>query len=239
MLILYVVFYLLALKIILKRSSFISLGGFFIVLFTIYYFIPSLFQNELLKHRLFLDKNYDNAIALISFALLAFIIFYKVGYNCKTHFIYSIKLRNKNLLYLFFFTSSFLVFLGYFLVGGYDNIGNYGNESYSDSYASSLIQFHIICSLILGLYCCTNKINYIVLVTIIILSLSIFAIGVRSTAVSLLLPCFFYLFYKESNYKQLLLLTLGYIFLFSVQSLRGFSRVGLDQVSSELIFHRN
>ena len=77
--------------------------------------------------------------------LLCFLLSWFVGYcsglyqkSSRRIIVDIIAPKSLNLLGI---TSLGLIVLGYFIVGGYNNIGSYGNVSYSDSYASTFIQF--------------------------------------------------------------------------------------------------
>jgi oligosaccharide repeat unit polymerase len=214
-----IIFFILLL---LRRNLF-SLGMIFFLLFSIYYFFPAMNKTALYSHILFEINYYESAIYYCMTFLISWFLGYIFGFYKQSKIRIEIKITKLKAINNLGILSLLLTVLGYFLVGGYSNIGNYGNISYSDSYFSTLIQFHLIAALFLALAFISDKNHIILFVTTGIVCISIFAIGVRSTAVSLSLPIAYKLFFDSGLIKQAISIIFGFFVLMIVQTIRQFN----------------
>lgn len=214
---------------ILLRKNFFSLGMMWFLLFSIYYYFPLLNKSALHKHVLFKSDYYEDALFYCLIFLLSWFFGYVLGVYRKSRSRVEVQIIAPKTVNSLGIAALLFVMLGYILLGGYNNIGSYGNVSYSDSYASSLVQFHMIASIFLAITLVSDANHRNLLFVTALVSISIFAIGVRSTAVSLLIPLIYKLFLQSGVLKQVIIIIAGFTLLMFVQVMRGFTRVGFDR----------
>lgn len=222
--------------IVLLRKNLFSLGMMWLLLFSIYYYFPLLNKSALRVHVLFKSAYYEDAVFYCLIFLLSWFLGYVLGVYRKSRSRVEVQITAPKTLNRLGILALLFVMLGYVLVGGYNNIGSYGNVSYSDSYASSLVQFHMIASIFLAITLVSDANHRNLLFVTALVSISIFAIGVRSTAVSLLIPLIYKLFLQSGLFKQVVIIVAGFTLLMFVQVMRSFTRVGFGKALEKFQF---
>ena len=224
------------LMLIVARRNLFSVGMIWLLLFSIYYYFPLLNKNALRQHVLFKPAYYEEAVFYCFVFLLSWFVGYCFGLYQKSSRRIIVDIIAPKSLNLLGITSLGLIVLGYFIVGGYNNIGSYGNVSYSDSYASTFIQFHMIASVFLTVILVSDADHRILILIAALVCVSIFAIGVRSTAVSISLPIIYKLFLRSRLINQFLIIVLGFFVLIFVQVMRAFTRIGFSDAFERFQF---
>lgn len=223
----------------LNTKNVFTLGSMTNIFFLIYYIIP-IQNHDILSLNLLYTNGHDYTIDhfIIYANYFAFNILYGLSMRIRSekNYILVCEMRNEKILPVFTLTLVLMYLLGYASVGAFSNIGNYGSTSYASQSTSFLIQLNIWLVVVSSIAVTMNpgRLKNLIFVMILVASALTFAIGVRSIAITIILPWARLFMNNIRLTTQYTILTLGVIFLMVIQNLRSFKRIGLQNAIDRL-----